>query len=64
MVILDISRGTSVAVAIEAIEMIPLDADKTRLGKHNQCCDKFISSITHHFSFKNFINKIIFILFY
>ena len=36
MVILDISRGTSVAVAIEAIEMIPLDADKTRLGKHNQ----------------------------
>ena len=35
MVILDISRGTLVAVAIEAIEMIPLDADKTRFGKHN-----------------------------
>ena len=36
MAILDIQRGTSVAVAIEAIETIPLDADKTRFGKHSQ----------------------------
>ena len=36
MVILYFPRGTSVAVAIEAIEMIPLNAGKTRFGKHNQ----------------------------